>query len=216
MNKSFLIGCAAAVAFGGSAFAATYSFTNITANSATNAAAGEAQLSLSTMALANPQLVRFTLTNAAGMASVVKSVFVDDASGVLALVNGFTATTGVSFKVGTNGSLPGGNSLAATFNENHAIGVRANNPAPSNGVNNGEMLDWTYTLASGYTVADVDAALESGMLRFGVHVISWPDGGSEAFLNDPGTPNLNLIPSPLAGVMGAAGLGLLSARRRRD
>jgi hypothetical protein len=214
MNKTLLVGCAALVAFGGSSFAATYSFSNITGNSATNAAAGEAQLSLSTMAIANPQLVRFTLNNAAGMASTVKNVFVDDASGILASVNGFTATTGVSFTVGTNGSLPGGNSLATTFNESHAIGVRANNPAPSNGVNNGEMLDWTYTLASGYTLADVDNALASGMLRFGVHVIAWADGGSEAFVNDPGTPNL--IPSPLASVMGAAGLSLIGARRRRN
>jgi MYXO-CTERM domain-containing protein len=204
----------AAVALSSGAFAATYSFSNITGNSATNAAAGEAQLSLSTMALANPQLVRFTLTNAAGMASTVKNVFVDDASGILVSVNGFNATAGVSFKIGTNGSLPGGNSLAATFNENHAIGVRANNPAPSNGVNNGETLDWTYTLANGFTVADVDNALASGMLRFGVHVIAWADGGSEAFVNDPGTPNL--IPSPLASLMGAAGLGLLGARRRRN
>lgn len=214
MNKTLMTGCAALLTLGGSALAATYSFSNITGNSATNAAAGEAQLSLSTFAVANPQLVRFTISNAAGMASSVKNVFVDDAAGVLASVNSFTATTGVSFKIGTNGSLPGGNSLATTFAENHSIGVRANNPAPSNGINAGETLDWTYTIAAGHTLADVEAALDSGMLRFGVHVIAWADGGSEAFVNDPGTPNL--IPTPLAGMMGAAGLGVVGARRRRQ
>lgn len=206
-----------AVGIASSASAATYSFTNITGNSATNAAAGESQLSLTTMTGANPQLVRFNLNNASGLASAIKAVFVDDGAGVLASVSGFTATTGVSFRIGTNGSLPGGNDLADSFAENHAIGVRANNPAPSNGVNAGEMLDWSYTLAAGKTLADVEAALNSGELRFGVHVISWGDGGSEAFVttpNDPGEPNI--IPSPLAGAMGGLGLGMIAARRRRD
>lgn len=206
-------GVAAAVLTGASS-AATYSFTNITGNSATNAAAGEAQLSLTTLAGANPQLVRFNLNNAVGIASSVKNVFVDDSAGVLASVNGFTATTGVSFTSGTNGSLPGGNGVG--FDEIHSLGVRANNPAPHNGVNDGEMLDWTYTIAAGYTLADVEAALNSGELRFGVHVISWAEGGSEAFVTsgDPdGEPEI--IPAPLAGVMGGAGLGLIAARRRR-
>ncbi len=210
MNKMLMVGCAALFTLGGSAFAATYSFANITGNSAANAAAGEAQLSLTTLAVANPQLVRFQLSNAAGMASSVKNVFVDDASGILASVNGFTATTGVAFGIGTNGSLPGGNSIATVFIENHPLGVAANNPAPSNGVNPGEMLDWTYTIANGYTIADVEAALDSGLLRFGVHVIGWGDGGSEAFVTQG-----NMIPSPLAGMMGAVGLGAIGARRRR-
>ena len=58
--------------------------------------------------------------------------------------------------------------------------------------------------------ADVEAALDSGLLRFGVHVIGWGDGGSEAFVTQG-----NMIPSPLAGMMGAVGLGAIGARRRR-
>lgn len=199
-----------AVALGG-----TYSFSNITGNSATNAAAGEAQLSLSALSMANPQLVRFTLTNAAGVASSVKAVFVDDA-GLLGGVSGFNATSGVSFRVGTTGSLPGGNSLSNDFDEDGALGVRARSPSPSNGVNPGETLDWYYSLKAGKTFEDVLAALDSGLLRFGVHMTSFTNGGSEAFVsmpNDPGEPNV--IPSPLGGAMGAAGLLALAARRRR-
>lgn len=215
-RRQILAGTAAAALATSFASAATFSFENITGNSATNAAAGEAQLSLSTFALANPQLFRFTLTNADGLASSVKAVFVDDAAGVLASVNGFTSTSGVSFQTGTNGALPGGATLDAAFSPDHSIGVRARNPAPHNGVNEGETLDWTYTIAAGFDLSDVEAALNAGTLRFGVHVIGWEDGGSEAFVNtpnDPGEPNL--IPTPMAGMMGGVGLGILGARRRR-
>lgn len=216
-RHQFLVGVAAAAIATPFASGATYSFTNITNNSATNAAAGEAQLSLTTLAGANSQLVRFQLSNAAGLASSVKNVFVHDALGILASVSGFNATTGVSFNIGTNGTLPGGNSIATVFVEDHAIGVRARNPAPSNGVNPGETLDWNYNLAVGYSLADVEAALNSGALRFGVHLIGLPNNGSEGFVttpNDPGEPNL--IPTPMAGMMGAAGLGIIGARRRRS
>lgn len=205
---------AAAIALSGAAHAASWSFTNITGNSATNAAAGEAQLSLSVFATANPQLVRFTLSNASGLASSVKAVFVDNTGGALSAINGFNPSPGVTFVAGTNGALPGGNTVG--FNESHPLGVKAPNQPPVKGINPGETFDWTYTLASGVTVADVEDALNSGLLRFGVHMIAFPNGGSEAFVTTPNPPSdVEVIPAPLAGMTGAAGLALLASRRRR-
>jgi MYXO-CTERM domain-containing protein len=221
MNRSVLpvaALCAAVLAIGASdALAGTYTFTNITGNNAGNAAAGEAQLSLASFAHANPLLVRFTLTNAAGgLASSVKQVFVDDNAGVLASLSGFNATPGVSFVSGSHGAQPGGANV--DFSADHALGARASSPPPANGINPGETLDWVYTLAAGKTFADVEAALTSGLLRFGVHMIAFPNGGSEGFVNDvppDSPPDLEIVPTPLAGAMGAAGLGLVIARRRR-
>lgn len=217
MFRTTILSCAAAIALSGvAASAGTYSFTNLTNNNAVHAAAGEAQLSLSTFAVANPQLVRMTLSNAAGLASAVRAVWVHDTAGVLASLNGITPTSGVSFNFGSGGTLPGGENASPAFVANHALGLTADPPPTQSGINAGETLDWTYALTGSNTLADLDAALNSGALRFGVHLIGLPNDGSEGFVTTPIDPDpFNVIPTPMAAMMGCVGLGILGARRRR-
>jgi hypothetical protein len=216
MVRTTIFAGAVSIAFAGAAASAgTYSFTNLTNNNAVHAAAGESQLSLSTFATVDPQIVRISLSNAPGLASAVRIIFADDNAGVLAALHSISNTASVDFNAGSSGSLPGGNSVS--FVEDHTLGLTADPPPTQSGINPGETLEWTYTLSGSNTLADLDAAMIAGTLRFGVHLIGLPNNGSEGFVtttpNDPG--ELNLIPTPMAGMMGGLGLGILGARRRR-
>lgn len=205
----------AALSFAGLAGAATFSFTNITGNNATHAAAGESQLSLDVLS-AGPGVAQFVLSNASsGMASSVRGIWIDNAGGVLASIAGIVTAPGVVYTAGSSGSLPGGESVS--FSATHALGLKASSPAPAKGVNPGESLTWTYNIAGGFAFADVIDAMNSGDLRLGLHLIALPNNGSEGFVttpNDDDTPT-DMIPAPMSGLLAGAGLFAVGARRRR-
>ena len=161
--------------------ALTYGFDRITANGTYNV---EDQFTLSlTSTLANQ--VSFRLENNGPLASVITSVYFDDASGpsaVLKEIDSLWGSSGVVFSLGASpGNMPGGNPIQ--FSATSGLTADANNPKPHKGIGPGEWLTMNVELNPSATFLDVAAAISNGDLRFGMHVQSLPDGASDSFVN---------------------------------
>ncbi len=188
------------------------SFKNITGNSATNAAIGETQLSVT---VSNPGAgqVDFRFDNIGLGQSSITQVYFHDGSllGIANVING----PGVSFTQGANPpDLPGGNSVTPAFQTTAGFLAESTNPPPMRGVNNTatgtEWLTIRFNLQGSQNYNDVLAELTDGRLRIGMHVIHFANGGSESFVNNP-LP----VPAPAAVVLGMMGLGAIPGLRRR-
>ncbi len=206
-----------------SASAATYSFFNITNNSATNAATGEAQLSMDVTDVGGG-FVLFTFSNVGPLASSITDVYFDDSvggagvPGVLAGNGTVFNGSGVSFSFGASpGNLPGGNEPAYSFSVS-PVGASADSDSPTapRGVNPGESLGLSMALLGGVSFADVIAALDAGGvntgLRIGLHVQAFSNGGSESFISRPSP-----VPLPAAAwllLSAIGGMAMLGRRRR--
>jgi len=211
-----------ALALPGAALAGpVFGFSNITGNSAVNAAAGESQLSLTLADLGSGE-VRFDVRNDGPEAMSITTVFFEDNTllGFQRLIdaddNG--GHSGVDFTPDGPGPqkaspavLPGGSAIG--FDTTGGFLADADTPQrPMNGVNPGEELGVVFALASGLSFQDLADALGRD-LRVGIHVTAFDDGGSEAFVA-PGHP----VPAPAtAGLLAAGLLGLASVTfwRRR-
>lgn len=195
----------------------TYGFENISANSVANAATGESQLSMTVQA-SGASAVLFTLSNTGASASTIADVYWDDASTPLlsALTSIDNSDPGVNYVMtGAPPNLPAGNNASPSFST--SFDAHAANPSgggfTGNGVNPGESVGFIFSLTAGTSIDDVFDGLGSGAVRVGIHVQSFANGGSEAFVNGPPT----VVPNPNAFAGSAAGLGflLLMGRRRR-
>jgi len=216
MNAKWGIGIAvvSAAAFG--AQADTYSFGNITNNGGVNIAA---QLSVD-VTDAGGGNVDFHFVNNVGIQSSVAEVYFDDGNPPVNLFSGFILSqNGATFTYGSAspGDLPGGNSLADPFEV--SLGFLADKGAgnPSGGLDTAaDFLTIRFSLNGGITFADVIAAMNSGALRVGMHVISIDGDFSDGFVTCPdcGPPPPG-VPLPSAFAAGLAGLGLVAGRRRR-
>lgn len=190
--------------------AATYSFTGVTNNNATNTTTGQNQLSVDVLDLGSGN-ISFTFANSGPLASSIADVYWDDRAGVLGTMGTITASSGVSFSQGAAPpNLPGGNSIGFSA----TASADSNPPVQPNGVNPGEWLTIVWSLISGATYADVIAALnlggsQSGSLRIGLHVQGFANGGSESFVNNTPAP----VPVPAAGLLLLGALGGLAAMR---
>jgi hypothetical protein len=192
------IACAAALVAASSASAGVvFGVDGVTANSLVSVAIGEAQLSVSVAGSGNTAI--FTVANSGPSVSSVANVYFDDS----ALLSGGSVTNGPGTNFssgGSPGNMPGGNMIG--FNADFAFA--AQNPKPTNGINPGEWVSFTFKIASGKTLADVLAAMNSGNLRVGMHVISFANGQSESFV------------TPAPGSLALLGLaGMVAGRRRR-
>lgn len=165
-----------------------------------------------TVADGGSNAVDFTYSNSGPLASVITQIYLKDSD---TLFSGFETTppfvgTGVSFSPTAPGppQLPGD----ITFDD---WAVKALAPSPTNGAGVGESITYSLLLAGGNTFADVEAALQSGALRAGIHVQSvHPTGGSISLVTD--IPN-GQVPEPSTWMlmsMGLVGFGLL--RRKRN
>lgn len=225
---------AAAVTTTASAGSFTYNVTNITANSQTNAAAGESQLSV-TVDDVMQGFACFTFNNVGPAAMSITSIYFEDLGGSVSGDPVFTQGPGVSYEKNTknNLNLPGGNQPSVDFNE--AFGVEPTsgmqpklvqqgppmNPGNNgngggfsqNGVGVNELLKVCYALTGSFQ--DVLNALNNGD-RIGFHVQSFADGGSEAFVTGGSTPPTHGVPTPSAVGLGLGLMGLLATRRRRS
>jgi len=210
----------------------TYGFYGITTNSAESKAAGEAQLfvtvsnyylnlngmpaNLANTFLADNQVL-FTFTNTGPKASVIAQIYFE--GGPLSGIHSFVHNAGIAFGIGaTPPVLPGGENLSPPFNVD--ISASATNPAPHNGVNPGEWLGIVVNLEGTHTYEDVIAALaldSDHPLRIGLHVTSFANEESEAFVNVPPTPPgpRSVAPAPGAAVLAFVGLGLVAHVRRK-
>lgn len=183
----------------------TYSFVNITGNSATNAAIGEAQLSMTVSDYGSNQAL-FTFNNTGPEASFIGQIYWENPLGLLDGIAGFIQNTAdVNFVESTgNLNLPGGNAIA--FIE--AYGAEADSPGSNkDGVDEGEELGVIFDLDSLASFADLIVDLDAGLMRVGLHVQGFADGGSESFVNDgrkvpPVIPVPAALPLALFGMLG--------------
>lgn len=187
------------------AYAIPFGFTNITNNSAVDAAIGEAQLSVDVTESGTAQVL-FTFLNAGPAASSITDVYFDD--GVFSEIASIINSSGVDFSQGASPpDLPGGNTIgfASSFSAD------SDPPAQPNGVNPGESLGILFDLLSGGTFGDVIASLTSNELRIGIHVQGFASGGSESFVN-----NANPVPEPATMLLLGVGLiGLAAVGKKK-
>ncbi|MDY6837240.1 MAG: PEP-CTERM sorting domain-containing protein [Thermodesulfobacteriota bacterium] len=185
-----------------------FGFNNITNNKATDAAIGEAQLWVDVTEDAGGGAL-FTFHNTGPAPSSICDVFFDDGT-LLGIASIDNSSSGVSFSNPDNSEvLPGGNTLFPPFVTTAGFSADSDPPKQPNGVNPREYLGILFDLQDGGEFSDVLAELASGELRIGIHVQGFDSGGSESFINDPGSP----VPEPAtmlllgSGLVGLAGFG---------
>jgi len=197
----------ALVASAGTAYANTYSFLPLTNFSATNSAAGVAQLFVDVSSVSATQIA-FTFRNVGPAASSITDVYFDDGAYVSGMAS-ISSMPGVSFSPNASPpNVPGANNASPAFSTTVGLSADSNPPAQPNGVNPGEQVVLTLNLQHGKTFADVIAAMNMPRdnFRVAMHVQGFANGGSESFIHN--------VPTP--GTLALMGLGgLLAACRRR-
>lgn len=193
-----LICCAALIAFQSVSLAViepvTYSFYCVTDNNSTNAATGEAQLSVIVSNGGNQ--VTFTFLNdALGLPCVISEIYFDDGT-LLEIDHIVDNPPDVDFqhdKV-TPKQMPGWNLVNPEFVAIESFSLEPENPSPEHGVGPGEQVQVVFNLKGDGTVQDVLDELANGSLRIGMHVIAFGNcDGSESFVNTPEPTTIALL-----------------------
>ncbi len=200
----------AAVASAGTSF--SLGFSNVTANSVTNAASGETQLAVQVLD-AGSGLADFRFTNTGADAMSIADIYFNNSPAVfLDLVSIDDSHSGVSFSEGAAPPNPPGLSFGTAFKLDSDAGPGG---VQGNGVNPGEWLTVRMSLLGGVTFADLTDAFGNG-LAIAIHVQGFANGGSETFQTTPYDPNPGpMVPLPAGGALAFVGLGLIGATRRR-
>jgi len=185
-----------------------YSFHAITSNSPVDGAIGATQVFMEVLPDLNPAKVQFRFFNTGPLVCSLTGVYFDDGSllDLAQIING----PGVLFsQPATPAELPGAHGVVPPFVTTDSFSTSSDNPSQHNGVNPGEELSIVFDLQLGQTYVNVLDNLTSADLRVGIHIQAFPDGLSEAFINDP------TVPAPGAGLLCLLGAALVERLRRR-
>lgn len=188
-------------------FALTLSFSNISNNDPNDAEVGEAQLFVEVLDSGGQASFRFYNTGPED--STISEIYFDDGSllGISSVLDG----SGVDFEEDANPpNLPDHNNISPAFQVTAGFLAEAQ-PSPAiNGVDPGEEVTIIFDLQGAQTIDDVFDELATGALRIGIHVISFPSGGSSSFVN-------NAVPEPSTmALLGLGTVALLARRRNRQ
>jgi hypothetical protein len=186
------------------ASAVSYGFNRLTNNGNPNLAS---QLSVDVTVTGGN--VSFQFFNNVGIASDIAQIYFDDGmlSGAAVITDSDGILTGVDYVPAANPQdLPGGNVIL--FVADQVFNASAVNPAPQNAVDAAnEWVTLTFGLGSFADLNGVTAALDSGVLRIGLHVISiGTAGGSDSYVTGPppnvpdGGTTILLLGSALTGL----------------
>ncbi len=188
---------------------------------------GEAQLSVIVSEVADDATkVSFTFKNIGQYASAIAEIYFDDDENdplLEAIASIVGSSSDVEFSDGGNNgvnpsNLPGGENLTPDFVATESLSTEADNPESKYGVGPGDYVIITFDLVSSVTYEDILNALASGDLRIGLHVVSFPDGKSASFVNNPygengGADPTEVVPEPGSLVLlGSVLLGLAGFR----
>lgn len=195
----------------------TYSFVHFgDENGAGNAQIGEDQLSMEVSDYSLDQVL-FTFYNSGPYETSVTQIYFEDTLGLLDGVAFLIEDTNfVDFDFSDNaGNLPGGNTISFTedFEATSVAQGEVLNGKTANGINPGEQLGVVIDLEDSIVFNDIISALDETLIRVGMHVQAFPDGSSNAFVNNGRTP---IIPAPGAfslAMIGVAGLGYFRKKK---
>jgi PEP-CTERM motif len=189
-------------------------FTCISASDA-ECLVGEAQFSATVSDLGGGQAL-LTFSNTGPDPSIIADVYLDDDASVIMSIASIQNGTGVEFAVGASpGNLPGGNNASPAFSATAGLTADANAPTGTgkNGADPGESFSLVLNLTGSF--ADVEAAIDGGTLRFGIHGQGLGrTGGSKSFVSGPGDPG-RPVPEPGAALLFGAGALTIARRVRR-
>ncbi|MCG6904439.1 MAG: VPLPA-CTERM sorting domain-containing protein [Rhodobacter sp.] len=199
-----------ALGFSQPANAVTINFQNIPgADTAGDAYAGNFSLEVSDLGGGNV-LFQIVSAVAPGLSYFIRTIFIDDTNPSsftsLPTTNSSTYSVGtVAMTYSSGGNLPQGNNVgfSTEFNFNR------DTPGNGNAIQQGETGGFVF----GGDFSGILASLNSGDLRFGIHLQGLPNDASDSFAT-----SVPQVPLPAAGflLMGAlGGLGFAAKRKRK-
>jgi len=151
----------------------------------------------------------FEFHNDSAFSCSITQIYFDDGAllGIGSLENGPGTDFGTGEVTPGPDNLPGWDLLNPDFEATQEFSIGPFPEMIANGINPGEMVRVTFQLKSDLTMQNVLNDIDSGALRVGVHIQSFPDGFSESAI---------MIPEPATvGMMGLfAGLGFAVRRFR--
>ncbi len=196
----------------------------LTIYDATDAATATAANSWNLLTQLGSNQFLFVFTNNVGIASNLTEIYVDNGplTTPASVNNSLSGTTDFNTTFGgmNPANLPGGNTIVPPFIADALLSVDSVN-GNGNGIDaSTDALGLIYTVSSG-GLDTIQAALDDGSLRFGLHVrsIGGSSGQSDAFVNGGGGASPTAVPSvPEPSTIMLLGSGLLGlaffARRR--